>query len=138
MADHGLIPDTMIMKSHDIWTKMNRREFNGGMLFTMSSVLAQRNPINDSMRVNGSRLNGFLKELSQFGRNPQGGVSRVAYSDADLKARAFAASLMRDAKLEVTVDSCREPDRQTGGFPFRSQAACYWFSHRFRSRSGEL
>jgi N-carbamoyl-L-amino-acid hydrolase len=90
------------MKSRDM-QKMNRREFNV-MFVTMGSVLAQRNPISDSVRVNGTRLNDLLKELSQFGRNPQGGVSRVAYSDADLKARAFASSLMGDAKLEVTVD----------------------------------
>jgi hypothetical protein len=30
------------------------------------------------VRVNGQRIHDHLKELSKFGANPQGGVSRVA------------------------------------------------------------
>lgn len=57
------------------------------------------------LRVNASRLNANLKELSRFGANPQGGVSRVAYSDFDKQGRAFAMELMRAAKLDVRVDT---------------------------------
>ena len=57
------------------------------------------------MRVNGARLNQHLAELSQFGRNPQGGVSRVAYSEADARGREYVMSLMRAAKLDVSVDA---------------------------------
>ena len=56
-------------------------------------------------RVNGQRINDHLKELSRFGANPQGGVSRVAYSDADLKGRQYAISLMKEAGLDVHVDA---------------------------------
>lgn len=56
-------------------------------------------------RVNGARLNGWLASISEFGRNPQGGVTRLAYSEADLAARAFTTKLMRDAKLAVRVDA---------------------------------
>src|SRR5215813_15464367 len=56
------------------------------------------------VRVNGQRINDHLKELSRFGANPQGGVSRVAYSDADLQGRAYAMQLMKDAGLDVHVD----------------------------------
>jgi len=55
-------------------------------------------------RVNGDRINAHLLELSQFGKNPQGGVSRVAYSDADRAARAKVMEWMRAAKLEPTID----------------------------------
>src|SRR5947207_6820023 len=55
-------------------------------------------------RVNGTRLNQHLSDLSVFGRNPQGGVSRVAYSDADKQARAAVMDWMRAAKLEPSVD----------------------------------
>lgn len=55
--------------------------------------------------VNGERLNGWLTAIGEFGRNPQGGVTRLAYSDADLAARAYTMQLMRDAGLDVTVDA---------------------------------
>jgi N-carbamoyl-L-amino-acid hydrolase len=56
------------------------------------------------LRVNGDRINKHLAELSEFGKNPEGGVSRVAYSDADRAARAKAMEWMGAAKLEPTID----------------------------------
>jgi len=50
-------------------------------------------------------VSGHLLELSRFGRNPEGGVSRVAYSDADLQGRAYVIQLMRDANLDVVIDA---------------------------------
>jgi beta-ureidopropionase / N-carbamoyl-L-amino-acid hydrolase len=73
------------------------------------------------MRVDGRRLNAHLEELAQYGRNPQGGVSRVAYSEADLKAREYAIKLMQEAQLKVGIDAAgnivgaragREPGRK--------------------------
>lgn len=55
--------------------------------------------------VNGDRLNRHLAELSQFGKNPYGGVSRVAYSDFDKAGREYVMGLMRQADLEVTIDA---------------------------------
>ena len=55
-------------------------------------------------RVNGDRINRHLADLSQYGRNPQGGVSRVAFSQADIDARRFAMDLMRRASLAVEID----------------------------------
>jgi N-carbamoyl-L-amino-acid hydrolase len=46
-----------------------------------------------------------LHALAEFGKNPQGGVSRVAYSDADKQGREYVLGLMRDAKLDVLVDA---------------------------------
>jgi N-carbamoyl-L-amino-acid hydrolase len=57
------------------------------------------------LRVNGDRLNAHLAELSRFGRNPQGGVSRIAYSEADKQGRDYVMGLMRTAKLEVRIDT---------------------------------
>ena len=65
-------------------------------------------------------MNAHLEELAQYGRNPQGGVSRVAYSEADLKAREYAIKLMQEAQLKVGIDAAgnivgaragREPGR---------------------------
>src|SRR6185503_10163293 len=52
----------------------------------------------------GARLNRQLAEISRFGANPQGGVTRLAYSDADKQAREFVMGLMREARLEPTID----------------------------------
>jgi N-carbamoyl-L-amino-acid hydrolase len=57
------------------------------------------------LRVNGDRLNAHLKALAEFGKNPEGGVSRVAYTDADKASRPTIMQFMRDAKLEVSVDA---------------------------------
>lgn len=57
-----------------------------------------------SWRVNGARVNGHLQGLSRFGANPQGGVSRVAFSDADIAGRGFMMDLMRQAGLTARID----------------------------------
>jgi N-carbamoyl-L-amino-acid hydrolase len=81
---------------------MNRREFN---LHLMSAAIVTAGPQSRAnLRVNGERLNAHLKELSQFGRDPQGGVSRLAYSEADLQGREYAMKLMRAARLDVSID----------------------------------
>ena len=56
-------------------------------------------------RVNGDRLNAHIAELSKFGRNDIGGVSRVAYSEFDRQGRAYTTELMRAAGLDVSVDT---------------------------------
>ncbi|HEY2375266.1 MAG TPA: Zn-dependent hydrolase [Gemmatimonadaceae bacterium] len=92
---------------------MNRRQFTatlaGGLLAGRlnSDSLASLTRIVKGMapRVNGDRLNRHLAELSRFGANPQGGVTRLAYSDADRHGREYVLGLMRDAKLTPTIDA---------------------------------
>lgn len=55
--------------------------------------------------VNGARLNSHLTALQEFGKNPQGGISRLAYSDADKAAREVVQRFMREAQLEVRLDA---------------------------------
>jgi N-carbamoyl-L-amino-acid hydrolase len=55
--------------------------------------------------VNGARLNSHLALLAEYGRNPEGGVTRLAYSDADKAGREYAMQLMREAKLDVSLDA---------------------------------
>jgi len=59
---------------------------------------------NNPLRINNNRLNKHLTELSKFGENEFGGVSRVAYSDADLNGREFAIKLMKNAGMDVHID----------------------------------
>ena len=57
------------------------------------------------LRVNKGRIEERIKMLSRYGRNEDGGVDRVAFSDADIAGRAFVQRLMREAGLEVRVDA---------------------------------
>lgn len=55
--------------------------------------------------VRQERLWETLQKLGEFGKNPGGGVSRVAFTEADLAGRAYVMGLMRQAGLEVHVDA---------------------------------
>ena len=67
---------------------------------SLFSILIAQNPI----RVNGERLNAHMDELSIYGKNDFGGISRVAYSLADLSGRKYVIQLMKKAGLEVNID----------------------------------
>ena len=92
---------------------INRREFLCGLAavsatpglanlsFAQSSV--------STVRIDAARLQQSLEGLSVYGR-PEGGtfadgVSRVAYSDADVAGRKYAMELMRAAGLEPRIDT---------------------------------
>ncbi len=68
------------------------------MLFIPCLVFAQP-------RGNTTRLEQRIQALGKFGANPQGGVSRVAYSEADIAGRNYIMTLMRSAGLSVSVDA---------------------------------
>jgi len=72
-----------------------------------SSPLAR--PGGDLPSIDGTRLRADLEALSVFGRPPDGsfddGVSRTAYSDADVEGRRFVTGLMREVALEPRVDA---------------------------------
>lgn len=58
-----------------------------------------------ALMVDGARIEKNITALSAFGRNADGGVDRVAFSDADIQAREFIAGLMKDAGLQVRIDA---------------------------------
>ena len=51
------------------------------------------------------RLQQHITDLSKFGANPEGGVSRVAFSAADIAGREYIKKLMQDAGLVVHIDT---------------------------------
>src|SRR5215216_2969115 len=57
------------------------------------------------LRANASRMEVRIRKLSEFGKNPEGGVSRVAFSEADIKGREYIKELMQQAGLRVRVDT---------------------------------
>ena len=86
--------------------EISRRSFLGGVA---AAYLGRQGAPLRAPRVDGARLRERLEALSLFGRPPGGtfadGVSRVAYSDADLAGRRYVTDLMRAAGLTPRVDA---------------------------------
>ena len=57
------------------------------------------------IRADPDRLEQRIKALSAFGANREGGVSRVAFSEADLAGRSYIRGLMREVGLSVRMDT---------------------------------
>jgi N-carbamoyl-L-amino-acid hydrolase len=104
---------------------MERRRFLaavGGLaagLTAGTDLEAGQSPQQAALRINGARLNRRLSQLAQFGGNAEGGIDRVAYSEADLAARVWVTGIMREAGLEVRIDAAgnllgRMAGRNTG------------------------
>ena len=89
--------------------QMNRRQFNFGLLGAASAIAFRPFRLlpfaQPQLRVNGARLSEHLSALAEFGKNPQGGVSRLAYSEADRRGREYVFGLMQQAKLDVSIDA---------------------------------
>jgi N-carbamoyl-L-amino-acid hydrolase len=85
---------------------ISRRSFLGTLAVACAGVRAGawQGP-----RVDGAALRARLEALSMFGRPAAGtfadGVSRVAYSDADLGGRQYVIGLLRAAGLEPRIDA---------------------------------
>jgi N-carbamoyl-L-amino-acid hydrolase len=81
---------------------MKRRHFLGAV--AACAVATPAGP-----RVNGARLRDHIEALSVFGRPAGGtfadGVSRVAFSDADVAGRAYVMRLMETAGLKPRIDA---------------------------------
>jgi beta-ureidopropionase / N-carbamoyl-L-amino-acid hydrolase len=93
---------------------MNRREFHHSLLGTIGAAVMPPVPRmfdtgpqpRGEPQVDATRLmEQLLRRLAEFGKNPEGGVSRVAYGDADRQGREYVTGLMREAQLDVTVDA---------------------------------
>jgi N-carbamoyl-L-amino-acid hydrolase len=91
---------------------MNRRTFSRQLAAFMGTAAVAPSAArwgvitqHEEKRINGERLNMHLRELAEFGKNPQGGVSRVGYTDADKQGREYAMRRMREAGLQVRIDT---------------------------------
>ncbi len=74
---------------------------------TLSASLRPAAPAAPSAQaplVDGDRLNAILDVFRRYGGGDDGGTTRLAYSDEDIAARAYAASVMESAGLQVSVD----------------------------------
>jgi N-carbamoyl-L-amino-acid hydrolase len=86
----------------------SRREFLASATVLTVPVWARLSRAQTTPSIDGARLRARLERLSAFGR-PEGGtfesgVSRVAYSDADVTAREWLLAEIRSAGLVPRVD----------------------------------
>src|SRR5208282_4617626 len=92
---------------------ITRREVLAGLaVATFGAALPDMHifqPAAADLRIRAERLRKSLEGLSDFGQPAGGtfadGVSRVAYSDADLAGRKYAMALMREAGMEPRIDT---------------------------------
>ena len=91
---------------HKIST-LSRRAAITLLLLANMLAFAQTPPqsVARNLRVNTKRIEQRILALAEFGKNPQGGVSRVAFSEADIQGRTYVISLMREAGLTVRIDA---------------------------------
>src|SRR3990170_161198 len=75
------------------------------MLIFSLAISASAQGWGEHMKVNPRRMEDRILTLSQFGRNAEGGVSRVAFSEADVQGRNYIISLMNEAELSVRIDT---------------------------------
>ncbi len=76
------------------------------ILLLSGAVAAGRAPgIQRNLDVNRGRLMSRLESLAQVGRTPEGGVNRVAFSEADIRGRTLIISMMKEAGFSVRVDA---------------------------------
>ncbi|MGD9588531.1 MAG: M20 family metallo-hydrolase [Pyrinomonadaceae bacterium] len=73
--------------------------------FSLICILAAACFAQDGPAVNGDRLNASLRELAEFGKTAESGTNRVAYSAEDVAARQYVMGLMREAKLDLSIDA---------------------------------
>ncbi|HJS99940.1 MAG TPA: Zn-dependent hydrolase [Terriglobales bacterium] len=90
---------------------LTRRELLSGVIVaTAAAAIPELSFAQEvaALRINAARLQQSLENLSVYGRPPGGtfadGVSRVAYSDADVAGRKYALGLMRAAGLAPRID----------------------------------
>ncbi len=57
-----------------------------------------------NLRVNAKRLRSTLEEMAKIGGTPGGGVTRLALSDEDKRARDLFVKWLKELNLEITVD----------------------------------
>lgn len=91
---------------------LTRRELLSGVIATTAAAFSAKLSLaqdTTALRINPARLQQSLEGLSVYGRRSGGtfadGVSRVAYSDADVAGRKYAMDVMRAAGLDPRIDT---------------------------------
>jgi N-carbamoyl-L-amino-acid hydrolase len=57
-----------------------------------------------TLRVNPTRLGQRIEKLAEYGKTPEGGVHRLAFSEKDIQSREYILSIMEEAGLKTRID----------------------------------
>lgn len=95
------IPDTP--KTVGIWVWMILAATILSLPWDSGTQAATTNP--QARHINAERLRANLEKFAEFGRNPEGGVTRLGFSQTELDARTYVIDLMKQAGLQVRVDA---------------------------------
>ncbi len=72
--------------------------------FPMLFQVLVSSELDQTPRVNPVRLEQRIEKLAEFGKTPEGGVNRVAFSEQDVQSREYILSLMKEAGLKTRID----------------------------------
>jgi N-carbamoyl-L-amino-acid hydrolase len=56
------------------------------------------------LSVDSKRLELRIEKLAEYGKTPEGGVNRVAFSEEDIQSRQYIFLLMKEAGLKIRID----------------------------------
>ena len=57
-----------------------------------------------NLQINPQRLMQRIRDLAQIGKGKNGGINRIAFSEADLAGRKYVIKLMESAGLKTRID----------------------------------
>ncbi|MDH3269768.1 MAG: Zn-dependent hydrolase [Gemmatimonadota bacterium] len=91
---------------------MNRREFTrmttlGAVVFSLPGASLNRRPGSSgpqALTVDRSRLEQGMRRLATFGANSDGGIDRVAFSDANIEALSWLDEMLVEAGFAIERD----------------------------------
>lgn len=75
------------------------------LFILLFAVISHHSLAQEKIFADANRIEARIFELAEFGKNPQGGVSRISFSEADLQGRKYIIQLMEQLGLEVHVDA---------------------------------
>ena len=85
---------------------MLRQTFIATLVFLTTPIMTLHSVrADEAVTASPERMQARIDALARFGRNPEGGVSRIAFSDADLDGRAWLTEEMQTLGLDVRVDA---------------------------------
>lgn len=86
-----------------------------GLLAACLAAGAASPAVSQTLKADPARLEERIEALARYGADEAGGISRLAYSGADVAGRDYIMGLMRDLDLEIRIDAAGNIFAQRAG-----------------------